>query len=77
MAKPCSIGLVTYTATTKAESTVSKQTNERRRKGYEITRPVVTTSVRRNPNEQKNEDNKGYAFTRPVVKTAGRRNPKE
>ena len=28
------------------------QTNERRRQGYEITRPVVTTAVRRNPNKR-------------------------
>jgi len=43
--KPCSIGLVTYTATTKPESTVSKRTNKDN-KGYEITRIVITTTRR-------------------------------
>jgi len=73
MTKPCSIGLVTYTATNKSESTVSKRTNKDN-KGYEITRPVVTTAVRRNPKEKRR---KGYEITRPVVTTAVRRNPKE
>ena len=44
-AKPCSIGLVTYTATNNPESTVSKRA-EKDNKGYEFTRMVVTTTVR-------------------------------
>jgi len=66
--KPCSIGVVTYTAKGLNEpryqynKTVSMSNmenyeltkryrfimNKRRRKGYEISRPVVTTAVRRN-----------------------------
>jgi len=72
--EPCSIGLVTYTATTKPESPVSKRTNKDN-KGYEFTRMVVTTTVR--GAKRTNKDNKGYEITRPVVTTAVRRNPKE
>jgi len=65
--EPCSIGLVTYTATTKPESTVSKRTNERRRKGLKGARTGVTTSGgEKKPNEkdyklvkQTKEDEKG------------------
>jgi len=78
-AKLCSIGLVTYTARTNPENTVqfrNKRTKEED-KGYEITRPVVTTTVRRNPNERTKEEDKGYEITRPVVTTTVRRNPNE
>jgi len=53
----------------------SFKTNKRRRKGYEFTRMVVTTTVR--GATRTNKDNKGYEFTRPAVKTAVRRNPNE
>jgi len=72
--KPCSIGLVTYTATTKPESSVSKRKNIDN-KGYEFTRMVVTTTVR--GAKRTNKDNKGYEITRPAVTTAVRRNPNE
>jgi len=72
--EPCSIGLVTYTATTKPESTVSKRTNKDN-KGYEFTRMVVTTTVR--GATRTNKDNRGYEITQPAVTTAVRRNPKE
>jgi len=72
--KPCSIGLVTYTTTTKPESTVSKRTNNDN-KGYEFTRMVVMTTVR--GVKRTNKDNRGYEFTRPAGKAAVRRNPKE
>jgi len=71
--EPCSIGLVTYTATTKRESTVSKRT-DKENKGYEFTRMVVTTTVR--GAKRTNKDNKGHEITRPDVTTAMRRNPK-
>ena len=72
--EPCSIGLVTYTAMTKTECTVSKETNKDN-KGYEFTRMVVTTTMR--GAKRTNKDNKGYEITRLVVSTAVRRNPKE